>query len=266
MPSKPSAVSGARASGPLRLLAKLAALPDGSPASALASLAAHADALVRSDLACWTGRGDDRRLRLSTAGAAFLRRRQAAPEHAFLAQHRPLSARAVEIDGREAPVVMDDAESPLAWLRRRTGKDGRPLLDDARYAAGERFRADLTLGMVLPRVTASWSAGPTGGRRGAGVEHVTDLALAARQRCDHAARSLGAEMAALLIDVCGFLKGLEEVERERGWPARSAKVVLAVALGRLAEHYGLAVEAVGPARSTGVRMWGAADYRPTLAE
>ncbi|PSC04552.1 ATPase [Alsobacter soli] len=222
----------------------------------------HAAALlVRMDLAAWeaaTGR-----LALTEAGRARLRREDAAPDQAWLAQHKPLGRAQLDREGESRAVTVDEAESPLAWLRRRAGKDGRPFLGDAQFQAGERFRVDLTLGMVLPSVTASWSPAPRGGRRGGGVEHVTDMALAARQRCDAAARALGAELAGLLVDVCGFLKGLEQVERERGWPARSAKVVLRIALDRLAAHYGLAREAVGPDRSP-MRMWGAPDYRPTM--
>jgi hypothetical protein len=144
----------------------------------------------------------------------------------------------------EAAPVVNPAESPLAWLRSRRGRDGQPLVDEASFLAGERFRADLALSGMLPRVTADWAMTP-GGSSWRGGLLPTEVMIAAKQRVDKARTAIGAEFAGVLIDFCGFLKGLESLERERGWPARAAKVVVLLALAALARHYGLQNEAVG---------------------
>ena len=87
---------------------------------------------------------------------------------------------------------------------------------------------------------------------------MTDVIVASRQRVRQAIEGVGPEFSGVLLDVCCFLHGLEDVERERGWPARSAKVVLQLALDRLARHYGIAKELRG-ASSTRIRTWFADD-------
>ncbi|MEP9354359.1 DUF6456 domain-containing protein [Xanthobacter sp. KR7-65] len=142
------------------------------------------------------------------------------------------------------------AESPLAWLARRVGKDGRALVDAAQLAAGERLRADFTRASLTPRVTARWEAAAGSGSPDA----FSDMVLAAKLRVARALAAVGPELSGVLLDVCCFLKGLEVVERERGWPARTAKVVLGLALDRLAAHYGLSAVATGRKRAP-LRSW-----------
>src|SRR5205085_12129918 len=141
---------------------------------------------------------------------------------------------------------------PLGWLARRKGRNGRPLIDPLSFQAGERFRLDLTLAQMLPRVTANWTSTIASGPRSNTPMHYSDLIIASRQRVNHALDAVGPELGGVLMDVCGFLKGLELVEAERTWPARSAKIVLVIALAKLRRHYGLESSARGPAHSQGI--------------
>jgi hypothetical protein len=175
------------------------------------------------------------------------------------ARHLALAERQVATELGRVSVTVDEAESPLAWLARRRGRDGRPLIATEQFQAGERLRADFTRAHLMPRTTSNWSQPVADGRRGAGsAAEFTEATVAARASVHQALDAVGPELSGLLLDVCCFLKGLEDVERERAWPHRSAKIVLQLALDRLARHYGYAREIRGPAR-TPVRTWLADD-------
>jgi hypothetical protein len=217
---------------------------------------AAGDALVAADLAAWDGAS----LVPSPAGRARLRRAAALPGEAFLAQHLEIVPDTVD-DGTGATAVRRDAaENPLAWLRRRRDREGRALIGAAAFEAGERLRRDFTAAAFVPRVTADWGAVAVDGGGPRDPAAASDRVVAARQRVRAALDAAGDDFAGLLIDLCGFLKGIETVERERGWPPRSGKVVATMALARLARHYGLGDEASGPERARS-RLWRAPPER-----
>lgn len=175
-------------------------------------------------------------------------------------QHLQLGRRQIATPHGNVSVLVDDAESPLAWLARRRGRDGRPLIEPHQFQSGERLRAEFTRGHLMPRMTSNWEDPVATGRRtGGGVGgNFADVVIAARQRVRSALEAVGPEFSGLLLDVCCFLKRLEDIERERAWPARSAKVVLQLALDGLARHYGLTAQAVGNPRGP-LRSWLAPD-------
>ena len=164
----------------------------------------------------------------------------------------------------------NEAESPLAWLRSRRDGNGQPLLGDAQFDAGERLRADLWRAQMTPRVTASWSGIPQSRserRTAPGATGMADAVVAARRRIEHAFKAVGPEHFDLLFDVCGHLKGLEQVEREAKLPPRSGKRFLERALTALARHYGLLPPLdVDAAIMRRLRHWGSDDYRPTTEQ
>ena len=201
---------------------------------------------------------EDRHYRLSSAGRAMVRRQLAGGDD-LASQHQTRERRVIESEGVRQTVTIDLGESPLAWLRSRKGRDGRPLIDDAAFAAGEKLRSDFTRGQMMPGISASWSA--TGGSaRGnghaGGISDLTDAALAARLRVERALSALGPELSGVVVDFCCFLKGIDRIEGERGWPQRSAKLVLRLGLEALARHYGFSNAATGRDRGGhGGRSW-----------
>jgi hypothetical protein len=179
----------------------------------------------------------------------------------FRLQHMtPEEAVANSADG-PARVTVNIAESPLAWLASRKDRRGRPLLSAVQFQAGERLRSDFTLAQMTPRMTSNWEGSPSDRRSGGSPAPMTERIVAARKRVHMAMDSAGPEFAGLLLDVCCFLKGLEDVERERQWPPRSAKLVLQLALDCLARHYGLRSELRGRSDSV-MRSWSLEDVDP----
>ncbi|RYD56141.1 MAG: hypothetical protein EOP60_05485 [Sphingomonadales bacterium] len=131
-------------------------------------------------------------------------------------------------------VTVNLAESPLGWLRSRGNVDPR------QFEAGERLRADYETAALGRRVTMTWDAGRQPGRRGPpqGLDP-TLTQIAAKRRFDAAIAATGPGLSDILWRVVCAGDGLGVAEKALGWPSRAAKLVLGIALDRLATHYGL---------------------------
>lgn len=233
-------------------------LLDGGEKGVIAILAADLAELSRRGLVERSGP----RLRLTSDGAAFVRRLTA--RDPFQDQHRDIETVPVSLPDGVGLASVNMNESPLVQFFRRRTKTGAAYLTDREFRAGERLRSDYTRGNIMPRLGANWVASVASNRRGAGSNaliDLTDAALAARQRVENALKAVGPELAGVLVDVCCFLKGIETVEAERRWPARSAKLMLKTGLSVLSRHYEPATNA------TRQRMvhWGADGFRPTIS-
>ncbi len=236
---------------------------DGSGFTIAGEARPVADALVRFGLREGLLQRTDTRLAATSDTAGYLRRAMLADDDAFAEQHRVTKEESVDVEGVRQRVRRNLAESPLSLLSRLKDRSGSSFLPLEAIEAGERLLADFTRGQLQPRVTASWEprlSGRSKGDRG-GQAEIADTAIAARERFSRAVDAMGPELAGVAVDVCCFAKGLETVERERQWPARSAKLMLRTALLALARHY-----APPPLRSGRTsHHWGAPDYRPPMA-
>ena len=85
-----------------------------------------------------------------------------------------------------------------------------------------------------------WDAAPSGGRGGQAAAMDPTLAqIEAKRRFDTAIAATGAGLSDVLWRVACAGEGLEAAEKAMGWPVRAGKVVLGLALDRLADHYGI---------------------------
>lgn len=136
------------------------------------------------------------------------------------------------IEKRRRSVTVNLAESPLSWLH------ARGHLDDRLYDAGERLRADYERAQLAPSITMRWDPVRVKGSGDGGLTP-SEQQIAARQRFDGAVAAAGRGLADILWRVVCAGEGLPVAERALDWPARSGKLVLRLALDRVADFYRL---------------------------
>ena len=132
---------------------------------------------------------------------------------------------------RGRTVTVNLAESPLGWLR------SRGLVDARQFEAGERLRGDYERAQLAPSVTMNWQPRVDGG--GSCGLDPTEAQVAAKRRFDRAVAAVGRGLSDVLWRVVCACEPMPAAEKALGWPARAGRVVLSLALDRLADHYGL---------------------------
>ncbi|UKK85435.1 DUF6456 domain-containing protein [Sphingopyxis sp. BSN-002] len=141
--------------------------------------------------------------------------------------------------GKAGPQVMrrvtvNVAESPIAWLA------SRGMLTEAQLRAGERLRADYERAGLSARVTMRWDAAPPARSRGGARASDASLARMDAHRRFHAAVDhTGPGLADICWRVVCAGEAIGAAEKAMRWPARSGKLVLGLALDRLAQFYGI---------------------------
>ncbi len=151
----------------------------------------------------------------------------------FSTQHRNVK---MSGDG----VQLNLNEGPVARLSR--GQAGQPpFLQPHQVQAAQRFHGLFRRALMAPSTTLSYDPARTRSPKPAfGVPfHPAETACQARQALKRCLAGLPADCAGVVMDVCGYEKGLQLVETERGWPRRSAKILLRAGLDQLAGHFGL---------------------------
>ena len=156
---------------------------------------------------------------------------------------RLLAERPYPTEGRERKdkkkstrtVTVNLAESPLGWLF------ARGHLLERQFAAGEKLRMDWERANLAPSVTMNWDMMPSNSGRRSAQQTLspTEQQIAAKQRFDGALIFIGNDLRDIAWRVICAGEGVPVAEKGLGWPVRSGKLVLRIALDRLADFYRL---------------------------
>lgn len=130
-------------------------------------------------------------------------------------------------------VTVNTTESPLGWLF------VRGLISQKQFDAGDRLRFDWERAQLAPRVTMSWDKAPLAKARGGGADapDLTGAQIDAKKRFEAAVAAAGPGLADILWRIVCAGEGMREAETALGWPARAGRLVLGIALDRVAAFY-----------------------------
>jgi hypothetical protein len=165
------------------------------------------------------------------ASARLAKENHAMPRHLVERELTPAGPASRPAAPGRRSVTVNLAESPLTWLY------SRGHLDDRQLAAGELLRRDYEAAQIAPGITMRWDAvriSATGGERGL---NSSERQFAAHARFDAALAEAGAGLSDILWRVVCAGESLPKAERALAWPTRSGKLVLRIALDRLAGYY-----------------------------
>lgn len=192
-----------------------------------------------------------------TEASAWLRRQLSAGD-GFAQQHRTPEA------GPQGTVRNVEASVLLKLAR---GTQGQAYLTPHQLAAAERLSKWGEQARLNRRVTMSYSPLTASAQKGqAHAGDISDLAVDARKKLDRMCRKLPRDCAQALLDVCVYEKSLGEIERNRQWPKRSAKLVLRIGLDLLAQDLGFAPHAEGRPDGGPIGQWRDQSATPRMPE
>ena len=159
---------------------------------------------------------------MEQSAARMMRERNIDGNHSIQANKRPTRS-----------LTVNATESPLGLLL------AHGHVTQRQFEAGERLRSDWERAQLAPRVTMAWDAAPVARGRGgspAGID-LSGAQIDARHRFDQAIAAAGPGLADILWRIVCAGEGMRDAETALGWPARAGKVVLTLALDRVADYY-----------------------------
>jgi len=176
-------------------------------------------------------------------------KRQLAEGAVFSDQHQ-------QIIKTKAGLALNMLEGPVLALS-KAKKGQSSFLAHHHILAATKVQALVLRSQMMPRTTMSYDPTRVGGKN-CGSAIVSDLsvsAIDARKALSDMLGFLPKDCAGVVMDVCGFQKGLQLIETERRWPRRSAKLILRIGLEQLSKKMGYETVATGENSKRKISSW-----------
>ena len=147
-------------------------------------------------------------------------------------RHRQRARRPAARARRSRSVSVNLAESPLGWLF------ARGHLTRRQFDAGEQLRRDWERAAARARGDDALGRCAVGrAQRPRRARPARRAQIDAKRRFEAAVASAGPGLTDILWRIVCAGEGMRDAETALGWPARAGKVVLCLALDRVADHY-----------------------------
>lgn len=132
--------------------------------------------------------------------------------------------------------------SPIVKLYNRQRNIAYKYLKERHLYAGQRLFKNFLNANLQPNITMDWNKlnsvkqNHYMGKKESGFSENNYIA---RTKLYDSLKHVGEEFSAILVEICIFGNGLEATEKTMNWPARSGKLLLTLALDKLADFYGM---------------------------
>ncbi|MCZ4271177.1 DUF6456 domain-containing protein [Maritalea porphyrae] len=138
------------------------------------------------------------------------------------------------------------ANDTIVRLSRKSKGEEQAFLAAHHVLVANRVSALIEKGQLRQSITQNLSVLRQSSQfLGNGATDLSDMAIDCRKRLNQLITQLPKDCAGVVVDICGYDKGLQQVEFERSWPRRSAKLVLRMGLDHAAEFWKIGATAEG---------------------
>lgn len=152
--------------------------------------------------------------------------------------HTQLEVSKTVVDKRTLVSPEKKGEAPILALSRLRDKAGESFLNSVLVTAGQLLREDFELSSFISSIENTRDMGsetsPSPITRHSSIETTDPEA-----RLAQALHFLGPGLSDVAVRCCCHLQGMEQIEKELNWSARSGKIVLRIALMQLVQFYKL---------------------------